>query len=193
MATEDRKFPPFPGDLTEPIRSRPPAVVQLLDDDHPAVQEAMNSEAKRVAEEIRRKFDLLLTYYQVRKDSPDQWQELAFFLARQFIPGFRILPPVASGAPLDWGPLELADLYIEIEALTKQGMTAMDACRFLLRAQDGTWRYPRCRSAKTLYRRYQQSKNSAFVLAMTNQKDESVRQVFRESITETLNESRAEK
>ena len=36
----------------------------------------------------------------------------------------------------------------------------MDACRALVRLKDGTWRFPRSRDAKTLYRRYQQAKKS---------------------------------
>lgn len=34
----------------------------------------------------------------------------------------------------------------------------MDACRALGRLKDGTWRFPRSRDAKTLYRRYQEAK-----------------------------------
>ena len=189
MEKDDSKFPSFVGDLAEPIWCDRPAIACVFDESHPAVAEACDKEYRRVTEEAVRKLDLLVDHYKVERGNPYQWQILAFRMAKQFIPGFRISARPSVGAPLDWGPIELAGLYLEVEALTKQGMSAMDACRVLLRAQDGSWRYPRCRSVKTIYRRYQQSKKSAYVLLMTETKDDLLRQLWRESVAETISES----
>lgn len=189
MGKNDAKFRPFEGDLAEPLWCDRPTIANVLEEDHPAVREAFHRETLRVTNDAVRKLELLVDHYQVERGNPYQWQILAFRMARQFIPGFQITARPVVGAPLDWGPVELAGLFLEVEALTKQGMSAMDACRTLLRAQDGSWRYPRCRSAKTIYRRYQQSKKSAYVRLMTEPENDLVRQLFRESVIESLSES----
>jgi hypothetical protein len=189
MKKDDSTYPAFTGDLAEPLWFVKPAIMQVYEDDHPAVKEAMHSENLRMTKEVLRKLDLLIDHYKVERSNPYLWQMVVFRMAKQFIPGFQITARPVVGAPLDWGPVELAGLFLEVEALTKQGMSAMDACRTLLRAQDGSWRYPRCRSAKTIYRRYQQSKKSAYVRLMTEPESDLVRQLFRESVIESLSES----
>ena len=189
MTEKKPTAPPYSGPLADPIRLHVPVIAHVLGVEHPAVQEAMVKENWRIVDEIIRKLDLLLDHHELDQDNPHKWEMLVFRIARQFIPGFRLMTAAPAGAPLEWGPFELAGLYIEVEALTKQGMSAMDACRLLLRADDGAWRYPRCRSVRTLYRRYQQSKRSAYVRLMTETKDDQIRQMWRDVITEPVSES----
>ena len=190
MPRNERKVGQFSGDLAVPIRTQVPSFTYVLDESHPAVQEARAKETNRVCREVWRKMDLLMDHYGVDKEGSDKWEYLVYKMAKQFVPGFRITSSSKVGAPLDWGPLELLNLYIEVESLIKnKQMTAMDACRILMRTPEGEWRYPRCRDEKTLYRRYQQSKQSKFVRSLSEEPDHVSGRILRESILETISES----
>ena len=102
---------------------------------------------------------LLLDTFCIPRDSKDRWRRLAVALAEEFVPGFRIVN--RAGAPRLWSPVALLRLYHEVDHIVESdGVSAMEACRRLLKNPDGTWRYTRCRTASALYRRYQDSKNA---------------------------------
>lgn len=151
----------YSGALATPVLyGDPPLAAQVLGVEHPDVEPLILEETVRVTNELLGKLPLLLDHFGISRSTPDMWQKLAFRMARAHVPGFQTVSPKKSGAPQDWGPLELAALHLEVQILTKRGMTAMDACRALLRLKDGAWRFPRSRDAKTLYRRYQEAKKS---------------------------------
>lgn len=158
---EKNNSPAYSGALDTPVVfADPPLAAQVLGADHPDVEPAILEESGRVTQELLGKLPLLLDHFGVSRSAPDKWLQLSYRLARAHVPGFQTVSPKKSGAPQDWGPLELSALYLEVQILTKRGMTAMDACRALVRLKDGTWRFPRSRDAKTLYRRYQEARKS---------------------------------
>lgn len=179
----------YQGPLAIPVAMpKAPAAVHILGPDNPDVQAAIRIESDRITKELLGKLPLLLDHFAISRDASDCWYELAYRLARAHVPGFQTVAPSKVGAPQEWGELELTALHIEVEILTKQGMTAMDACRALVRLPDGSWRFPRSRDAKTLYRRYQQAKKLAIVIALRNTKCPEIKQIIEESITETVAE-----
>lgn len=106
---------------------------------------------------VEERLQLLLDVFGIPRHSESRWRDLAVSLAKEFVPGFRVVNQ--SGAPRLWSPDALMALRIEVETMAREsGIKAMEACRRLLKNPDGTWRYPRCRSARSLYRRYQESK-----------------------------------
>lgn len=101
------------------------------------VEPLILEETVRVSNELLGKLPLLLDHFGIPRSAPDMWQQLAFRLARNHVPGFQTVLPKKAGTPQDWGSLELAELYLEVGILTNQGMTAMDACRALVRLAKG--------------------------------------------------------
>lgn len=188
MARTTKEEPQYPGVLGQPVVIQgPPEAAEFLGADHPDIKAAKDAEALRAAQELTAKLPLLLDHFGIDRNRPDHWKQLAFRLARAHVPGMQVVNAPKAGAPQTWGPVELAALYIEVERLTKQGATAMDACRVLMRLPEGVWRFPRSRDAKTLYRRYQESKNSSVVGALqltANFPD--LHQIFQETIIEAV-------
>jgi hypothetical protein len=159
--------PTFSGALAEPIIVMPTLLGRLFGEDSPPAQAFYGNQEDEVAELLSVKMLFLLDHYRIGRDDHDKWHRLAFALARDFVPGFSFVLPQPVGAPMTWGVLELAELFLDIESRVDEGQSAMDACRALLRNSDGGWRYPRCRSVKTLYRRYQEAKASQLVIFMS--------------------------
>jgi len=184
----------YTGPLATPVViGEPPLAAQILGPDHPDVAPLLKAETGRVSQAVMDKLPLLLDHFGIPREEPDKWLELACRLARAHVPGFRTVKPKKSGAPQEWGEIELAALHIEVEMLTKQGMTAKEACRALLRLPDGGWRFPRSRDEKTLYRRYQQAKKLSLSVLASTIKDADLRRSIQESIIETAAEAKAPK
>lgn len=192
MAESKPNKPLYDGPLGTPVQMEVPAVAQILGLDHPDVKEALHKEIERATYEILDKLPMLLDHYSIPRESKDRWLQLSYRLARVHVPGMQTTQRKRAGAPKDWGPVELAALNVEVNLLVKQGVTAMDACRALLQLPDGSWRFPRARDAKTLYRRYQDSKRIPLVVAMRKIEDPAIRRIIEESIAETAAEGRSE-
>lgn len=113
------------------------------------------NEPSEEAIELSERFDLLFQYYCIQSDHPDKWRLLAGCLAQEFIPGF--MEGERAGAPQLWTPEALASLRREVDNLKAMGLSVTEACRRLLKHQGGAWKYPRCRTAEALRRRYYQA------------------------------------
>jgi len=178
MAENKANKPLYDGALATPVPMELPAVAAILGPRHPDVVEAMRKQNQAITDEIMAKFPMLFDHYKIPMESENSWAYLAFRLARTHVPGMQTVTRRRSGAPKDWGPVELTALNFEVGLLIKQGISTMEACRALLQLPDGTWRFPRVREAKTLYRRYQDSKRVPLVAAINKCEDPRVRQVF---------------
>ncbi len=188
---KSRQKTPYSGTLAEPVAfSEAPLAAQILGVDHPDVAPLLRAETERVTQAVLDKLPLLLDHFGIPREASDKWLQLSYKLARAHVSGFQTVAPKKSGAPQEWGELELAALHIEVEILTKQGMTAMGACRALVRLPDGGWRFPRSRDAKTLYRRYQQAKKLPLSVFVSNIPDTGIKQIVQESIVETVAEDK---
>lgn len=192
--TRNNKIPPksqYSGPLTDPVVfCEAPLAAQILGVDHPDVAPLLQAETERVTQAVLDKLPLLLDHFGIPREASDKWLQLSYKLARAHVSGFQTVDPKKAGAPQEWGELELAALHIEVGILTKQGMTAMDACRALVRLPDGGWRFPRSRDAKTLYRRYQQAKKLPLSVFVSNIPDAEIKQIVQESIVETVAEDK---
>jgi hypothetical protein len=168
----------FTGELATPIAVRPLKRVATLQaigrgyrSDPPAAELAKatakavemldalarDMEGDKHEARFEHRLHLLLDTFRIPRDSKDRWRRLAIAMAEEFVPGFRIVN--RSGAPRLWSPVALLRLRFEVDHIVESdGVTAMEACRQLLKNPDGTWRYTRCRTARTLYRRYQEAK-----------------------------------
>ena len=128
--SKSRQKTPYSGPLAAPVVfCEAPLAAQILGVDHPDVAPLLQAETERVTQAVLDKLPLLLDHFGIPCEASDKWLQLSYKLARAHVSGFQTVAPKKSGAPQEWGELELAALHIEVGILTKQGMTAMDACR----------------------------------------------------------------
>ena len=129
-----RKSVTYFGDLAKPLPALEfvhGGLYDKFDVDHPENKRLLEGQWR----EITRRMLLLCDHYEVKHFN---WPALAYALAREHVPGLRVQQR-RSGAPTKWGPLDIAELCLEVDQLrARKRLSLMDACRQLAKSHWGT-------------------------------------------------------
>ncbi len=152
--------------LDKPIKEKAQIPFSLLN------YEEINEKNKKIrmknalkyAEESIAKLVVLLNHYKIDKENPERWFELSFALAREYIPGFKVVTDSRKTKPNKWTPLRYAALYssVEVEKKLRPKQTYGSICSYLSRNSD-PWK-----GIKNLHPRYCESKESGLIRLLTN-------------------------
>lgn len=152
--------PFYDGFLTQPIR--------VADTSVSSTAEAIKNNWHIPGEWLEKMLELL-SFYKIETTDPERWFALAFNLALEHVPGFRLDRRRKAGAPLEWDGMMLARLNFEVSTLTAiESITIKAACEAILADYNKRRTYPvgpkgKPLTATTLMRRYHQSRNDPLV------------------------------
>lgn len=130
----------YPGELGEPhVRSRntKTSLLGFFGEQTPEVEQEL---MQKDAEALARKLDLLVDYYDARKDGKPDWYALSVSLAFAHVEGFQVVdwPKRKRGRPRTYQTH--SDLYAAvIEVLEERNTSVINACRILSK-RDGKWK-----------------------------------------------------
>lgn len=151
----------YTGVLNKPIVRRTQGLfaAALMGDQD--AQSRVEADLKDHDNQIRERIDALCRHYGVDLSSEDAFLHLAMALARDHVPGFRVVfgAPPRRGRRKRWQSTKLVELLADIWALEAQGKTPHSACRILASNPKYRSRYKGLQAA-TLYRRYQEARTS---------------------------------
>ena len=83
--------------------------------------------------EYDQKLPLLLDHFGIPREDPNRWQMLSLCLAIAHVPGFQVKAGRKSGRPREIPLKEEAERYARFCALRKQGHSARNAARLLIK------------------------------------------------------------
>lgn len=126
-----KKNTDYPPELSQPI------FVSFL----AALSSAGNLREELIYEARKAKFQLLLKHYKIDLSDPDAFLYLAFDLACKHIKGFEVTrtPPRGVGRPKIKTPMEMIELYGEIQLLIDKGHSLSRACELLAKRKTSKW------------------------------------------------------
>jgi hypothetical protein len=103
------------------------------------------------------KIDAVFRLYEIDPSHPSAWENLAWRLLEDFVPGFQVLRP--TGAPRRWSSSDQRKLIADIEDLAKDG-SIKEACRLLARSRPYRRFGSKAKSPepRTLHERYKKAK-----------------------------------